>query len=177
MPQRVTLLAPTAVPHKHRSPHARTPPPTLVFLLIEVIEPVQQIAQPVAGTEESLLHPVIKPLRHGHRASPASRRPYLLNRTLTTAPRRPGTHRGKGWEEGTEQAVRAPAARGKPLVSVLWGRDARNLRPLLGDLPSVESADPSPMSADRGFFGSRPFSRANDLLMRQAGQPVDWRLP
>src|SRR5690606_8198306 len=101
----------------------------------------------------------------------------LLNRALTTAPRRPAAHRGKGWEEVTEQAIRALAARGKPLVSILWGRDARNCRPLLGDLPSVESAHPSPMSADRGFFGSRPFSRANDLLIRQGGQPVDWRLP
>ncbi|TDT39012.1 uracil-DNA glycosylase [Streptomyces sp. BK208] len=101
----------------------------------------------------------------------------LLNRALTTAPRKPAAHRGKGWEEVTEQAIRALAARGKPMVSILWGRDARNLRPLLGDLPAVESAHPSPMSADRGFFGSRPFSRANDLLMRMGGQPVDWRLP
>ncbi|MDI3403826.1 uracil-DNA glycosylase [Streptomyces cavernicola] len=101
----------------------------------------------------------------------------LLNRALTTAPRRPAAHRGKGWEEVTEQAIRALAARGKPLVSVLWGRDARNLRPLLGELPAVESAHPSPMSADRGFFGSRPFSRVNDLLARQGAQPVDWRLP
>lgn len=101
----------------------------------------------------------------------------LLNRALTTAPRRPAAHRGKGWEEVTEQAIRALVARGKPLVSVLWGRDARNLRPLLGDHPAIESAHPSPMSADRGFFGSRPFSRTNDLLMRQGAQPVDWRLP
>src|SRR3954470_2179370 len=101
----------------------------------------------------------------------------LLNRALTTAPRKPAAHRGKGWEEVTEQAIRALAERGKPLVSILWGRDARNLRPLLGDLPSVESAHPSPMSADRGFFGSRPFSRANDLLLRQGAQPVDWQLP
>ena len=88
----------------------------------------------------------------------------LLNRALTTAPRRPGAHRGKGWEEVTEQAVRALAARGKPLVAILWGRDARSARPLLGPVPTVESAHPSPMSADRGFFGSRPFSRANALL-------------
>ncbi|MFF5338809.1 uracil-DNA glycosylase [Streptomyces sp. NPDC013181] len=101
----------------------------------------------------------------------------LLNRALTTAPRSPGAHRGKGWEEVTEQAIRALAARGKPLVSVLWGRDARNLRPLLGDLPAIESAHPSPMSADRGFFGSRPFSRVNELLVAQGAQPVDWRLP
>ncbi|EFG05385.1 uracil-DNA glycosylase [Streptomyces clavuligerus] len=101
----------------------------------------------------------------------------LLNRALTTAPRKPAAHRGKGWEEVTEQAIRALVARGKPLVSVLWGRDARNLRPLLGELPAIESAHPSPMSADRGFFGSRPFSRANELLERQGAGPVDWRLP
>ncbi|MET9484509.1 uracil-DNA glycosylase [Streptomyces sp. NPDC006638] len=101
----------------------------------------------------------------------------LLNRALTTAPRKPAAHRGKGWEEITEQAMRALAARGKPLVSILWGRDARNARPLLGDYPAIESAHPSPMSADRGFFGSRPFSRANDLLVRQGAQPVEWRLP
>ncbi|MET9950050.1 uracil-DNA glycosylase [Streptomyces sp. NPDC006339] len=101
----------------------------------------------------------------------------LLNRALTTAPRKPGAHRGAGWETVTEQAIRALAARGKPLVSILWGRDARNARPLLGDLPAVESAHPSPMSADRGFFGSRPFSRTNELLVRQGAEPVDWRLP
>lgn len=91
----------------------------------------------------------------------------LLNRALTTAPRKPAAHRGKGWEEVTEQAIRALVARGKPMVSILWGRDARNCRPMLGDYPAVESAHPSPMSADRGFFGSRPFSRANDLLIGQ----------
>jgi len=101
----------------------------------------------------------------------------LLNRALTTAPRRPAAHRGKGWEEVTEQAIRALVERERPLVSVLWGRDARNLRPLLGDRPTVESSHPSPMSADRGFFGSRPFSRVNDLLAQQGAAPVDWALP
>ncbi|MFF7500039.1 uracil-DNA glycosylase [Streptomyces lavendulae] len=101
----------------------------------------------------------------------------LLNRALTTAPRKTGGHRGKGWEAVTEQAIRALAARGKPLVSVLWGRDARNLRPLLGDLPAVESVHPSPMSAANGFFGSRPFSRTNELLVGLGAEPVDWRLP
>ena len=101
----------------------------------------------------------------------------LLNRSLTTAPRRPGAHRGKGWEEVTEQAIRALVARGRPLVSILWGRDARSLRPLLGGTPVIESAHPSPMSADRGFFGSRPFSRANALLEQQGASPVDWKLP
>lgn len=101
----------------------------------------------------------------------------LLNRALTTAPRKPAAHRGKGWEEVTEQAIRALVARNKPLVSILWGRDARNLRPLLGQLPAIESSHPSPMSADRGFFGSRPFSRANELLVQQGARPVDWPLP
>jgi uracil-DNA glycosylase len=101
----------------------------------------------------------------------------LLNRALTTAPGKPAAHRGKGWEEVTEQAIRALAARGTPLVAILWGRDARNLRPLLGQVPAIESAHPSPMSASYGFFGSRPFSRANEALAAQGGAPVEWRLP
>jgi uracil-DNA glycosylase len=101
----------------------------------------------------------------------------LLNRVLTVAPRKPGAHRGKGWEAVTDQAIRALAARGTPLVAILWGRDARNLAPLLGDIPRIESAHPSPMSAQNGFFGSRPFSRANQLLERQGAAPVGWKLP
>jgi uracil-DNA glycosylase len=101
----------------------------------------------------------------------------LLNRSLTVAPGRPASHRGKGWEAVTEQAIKALAERGGPLVAILWGRDARNLRPLLGDVPCVESAHPSPMSARSGFFGSRPFSRANELLKPQGSAGVNWRLP
>jgi uracil-DNA glycosylase len=101
----------------------------------------------------------------------------LLNRVLTVQPGKPASHRGKGWEEVTEQAIRALAARPAPLVAILWGRDARNLAPLLDGVPLVESAHPSPMSADRGFFRSRPFSRASRLLAQQGGQPVDWKLP
>jgi uracil-DNA glycosylase len=101
----------------------------------------------------------------------------LLNRALTVAPRKPASHRGKGWEEITEQAIRALAARGTPLVAILWGRDARNLRPLLQGVPCIESAHPSPMSADRGFFRSRPFSRAGRLLEEQGAPPIDWKLP
>jgi uracil-DNA glycosylase len=107
----------------------------------------------------------------------AERGVLLLNRVLTVEPGKPGSHRGKGWEQVTEQAIRALAARNKPLVAILWGRDARNLAPVLGDVPSIESAHPSPMSASYGFFGSRPFSRANQLLQRGNGQPVDWKLP
>ena len=101
----------------------------------------------------------------------------LLNRVLTVAPKQPGSHRGKGWEEVTEQAIRALAARGGPLVAILWGRDARTLVPLLDGAPCIESAHPSPYSASSGFFNSRPFSRANQLLEQSGGEPVDWKLP
>jgi len=100
----------------------------------------------------------------------------LLNRVLTVRPGNAGSHRGQGWEAVTEQAIRALAARGGPLVAILWGRDARNLKPLLGDVPVIESAHPSPLSARNGFFGSRPFSRANTLLEQQGATAVDWRL-
>ena len=102
----------------------------------------------------------------------------LLNRVLTVAPGQPGSHRGQGWEEVTEQAIRALAARRtQPLVAILWGRDARTLVPLLEGIPSIESAHPSPYSAANGFFGSRPFSRANHLLEQEGAEPVDWKLP
>jgi len=101
----------------------------------------------------------------------------LLNRVLSVAPGQPGSHRNRGWELVTDQAIRALAARDAPLVAILWGRDARNLRPLLGDTACIESAHPSPLSASSGFFGSRPFSRANELLVAQGAEPVDWRLP
>jgi uracil-DNA glycosylase len=100
----------------------------------------------------------------------------LLNRVLTVRPGVSGSHRGRGWEAVTDQAIRALVGRGTPLVAVLWGRDAQTLRPLLGPTPRVESAHPSPMSADRGFFGSRPFSRVNALLAEQGAAPVDWSL-
>ncbi|MEU8201582.1 uracil-DNA glycosylase [Streptosporangium sp. NPDC049046] len=101
----------------------------------------------------------------------------LLNRVLTVMPGKPASHRGKGWEEVTEQAIKALVARDKPMVAILWGRDARNLRPMLGSVPAIESAHPSPLSARSGFFGSRPFSRTNELLEKQGTTPVEWKLP
>jgi uracil-DNA glycosylase len=101
----------------------------------------------------------------------------LLNRVLTVRPGSSGSHQGKGWEAVTEQAVRALAARGGPLVAILWGRQAQSLRPALQNVARIESVHPSPLSASGGFFGSRPFSRANALLVEQGGEPVDWRLP
>ncbi|MBV9593302.1 MAG: uracil-DNA glycosylase [Actinobacteria bacterium] len=106
----------------------------------------------------------------------AERGVLLLNRVLTVAPGAPASHRNKGWEPVTDQAIRALVARDAPLVAILWGRDAQTLSPLLGDVPRIESAHPSPMSADRGFFGSRPFSRANALIETQGGVGLDWRL-
>lgn len=108
----------------------------------------------------------------------AERGVLLLNRVLTVEPGRPGSHRGKGWEQVTAQAIRALVARpAQPLVAILWGRDAGSLRPMLTDVPCIESAHPSPLSADRGFFGSRPFSRANHLLTDLGTDPIDWKLP
>lgn len=101
----------------------------------------------------------------------------LLNRVLTVRPGTPASHRGKGWEAVTECAIRALAARRQPLVAVLWGRDASTLKPMLEDTAVIESPHPSPLSASRGFFGSKPFSRANELLTQRGAEPIDWRLP
>jgi len=114
---------------------------------------------------------------HGDLSAWSDQGIMLLNRVLTVAPGAPASHRGWGWEKVTEHAIRTLVARPGPLVAILWGRDAANLRPLLGATPIVESAHPSPLSASRGFFGSRPFSRTNDLLVAQGARPVDWRLP
>jgi len=100
----------------------------------------------------------------------------LLNRVLTVCPGNAGSHRGRGWEAVTEHAIKALVARDEPLVAILWGRDAQTLKPMLGSTPYIESVHPSPLSASRGFFGSRPFSRANTLLAEQGADPVDWRL-
>ena len=118
----------------------------------------------------------VTPPAHGDLSAWADQGVLLLNRVLTVEPGRPASHRGKGWEPVTETAIRALVARGGPLVAVLWGKDAQTLRPLLDGTPVIASAHPSPMSADRGFFGSRPFSRANTMLIEQGGSPVDWAL-
>lgn len=100
----------------------------------------------------------------------------LLNRVLTVQPGKSASHRRRGWEEVTQRAIEALAERGGPLVAVLWGRDAQTVIPLLGDVPYVASAHPSPLSARNGFFGSRPFSRVNALLGQQGAAPIDWDL-
>ncbi|HEX2902317.1 MAG TPA: uracil-DNA glycosylase [Jatrophihabitans sp.] len=100
----------------------------------------------------------------------------LLNRVLTVTPGKSGSHAGKGWEQVTDQAVRALTARDQPLVAILWGRQAQSLMPLLSDADCLTSVHPSPLSASGGFFGSKPFSRANALLVKHGAEPVDWRL-
>ncbi len=114
---------------------------------------------------------------HGDLSAWADQGVLLLNRVLTVRPGAPASHRGRGWEAVTEQAIRALAARGGPMAAILWGSDAKTLKPILGPIPWVESAHPSPLSAYRGFFGSRPFSRVNALLIQQGGTPVEWEVP
>lgn len=119
----------------------------------------------------------IPPAPHGDLSAWSDQGVMLLNRVLTVRPGAPASHRGWGWEKVTEHAIRTLVQRGGPLVAILWGRDASGLKPLLGSVPWVESAHPSPLSASRGFFGSRPFSRVNALLAQQGADPVDWRIP
>ena len=119
----------------------------------------------------------VEPPAHGDLTAWADQGVMLLNRVLTVRPGESASHRGRGWEEVTECAIRALAHRGGPCAAILWGRDAQSLKPLLAPIPWVESVHPSPLSASRGFFGARPFSRVNRLLSEQGGEPLDWTLP
>jgi len=141
-------------------PNVRPIPPSLVNIYREL------------ETDLGLPRP-----RNGDLSRWADRGVMLLNRVLTVGPGASGSHRSKGWEAVTAQAISALSVRGGPLVAILWGRDAQALEPSLGDVPCIKSAHPSPLSARGGFFGSRPFSRANDLLRQQGAEPVDWSLP
>lgn len=118
----------------------------------------------------------IAPAPHGDLTRWTEQGVLLLNRVLTVRPGQAASHRGWGWEQVTECAIRALVARDLPLVAILWGRDAAGLQPMLGATPAITSPHPSPLSASRGFFGSRPFSRANALLEQQGSAPVDWRV-
>lgn len=118
----------------------------------------------------------VPPAAHGDLSAWSAQGVMLLNRVLTVSPGASGSHRGWGWERVTDHAIHTLVARQAPLVAILWGRDASTLRPLLGGTAVVESAHPSPLSAHRGFFGSRPFSRTNALLAAQGAPPIDWRL-
>lgn len=142
------------------APDVRPLPPSLVNIFKELVD---DVGVPVPSS--------------GDLTAWADAGVLLLNRSLTVSPGLANSHRGKGWEPVTERAITVLAARGGPLAAVLWGRDAQSLKTALGSVPSVESPHPSPLSAHRGFFGSRPFSRVNQLLEDQGGSAVDWTLP
>lgn len=116
------------------------------------------------------------PPEHGDLSPWLTEGVMLMNRVLTVTPQHPNSHRGRGWEEITEAAVRALAHRNHPLVAILWGRQAQELRPLCSPYPTIESVHPSPLSASNGFFGSHPFTRANALLVSQGASPVKWNV-
>lgn len=109
----------------------------------------------------------------------AERGVLLLNAVLTVSPGRAGSHAGKGWERFTDRAVQALSERREGLVFLLLGRYAQQKGAVVDRTRHdvVAAAHPSPLSASSGFFGSRPFSRANALLEARGGEPVDWRLP
>jgi uracil-DNA glycosylase len=142
---------------------------------------VERHVRPLPGSLRNIYRELqadvgVVPPEHGDLSAWTAAGVLLLNRCLTVRPGVPGSHRNKGWEAVTEQAIRALVERDAPLVAILWGRDAQTLRPLLGDVPIVASVHPSPLSANGGFFGSRPFSRANELLAAQGAEPIDWAL-
>ncbi|MDQ6521991.1 uracil-DNA glycosylase [Nocardioides sp. LHD-245] len=142
---------------------------------------VRPIPRSLANIYQELANDVgFVPPGHGDLTAWTEQGVMLLNRVLTVRPGEPGSHRGQGWEHVTACAIQAVVRRaeaGAPIAAILWGRDAQTLKAHLGPIPSVESPHPSPLSASRGFFGSRPFSRVNALLAERGGQPVDWTLP
>lgn len=146
----------------------------LSFAVDREVRPLPRSLSNIYKERESDLG--IPPAPHGDLTAWSDQGVLLLNRVLTVRPGAAASHRGWGWEKVTELAIRTLVARDQPLVAVLWGKDAENLRPLLGSTPVIVSAHPSPLSARRGFFGSRPFSRANALLAEQSADPVDWRV-
>lgn len=146
----------------------------LSFAVDRDVRPLPRSLTNIYAERESDLG--IPPAPHGDLTAWSDQGVLLLNRVLTVRPGVPASHRGWGWEQVTELAIRTLVARDQPLVAILWGRDAANLQPLLGDTPVIASAHPSPLSARRGFFGSRPFSRANALLEQQGAPPVDWHV-
>ena len=145
---------------------------------------VNRDVRPLPGSLQNIFHELQADLGvpispHGDLTAWFERGVLLLNRVLTVRPGAPASHRGKGWEAVTGAAIEALTQRqGAPLVAILWGRDAQTLTPVLqaANVPVIASAHPSPLSASSGFFGSKPFSRANTALVVQGGEPIDWRL-
>src|SRR3954451_12405124 len=149
-----------------------------IGLSFAVEQHVRPVPRSLANIYQELRTDVgVDPPAHGDLSGWADQGVMLLNRVLTVRPHASASHRGRGWEEVTERAIGALVERGGPAVALLLVRDAQSLKPMLGGVPWVESVHPSPLSASRGFFGSRPFSRVNRLLEEQGGPPVDWSLP
>jgi len=147
----------------------------LAFSVPATVHPLPRSLQNIYQELEADLG--VPPPRSGDLTHWAEAGVLLLNRVLTVRPGASGSHRGEGWETVTGQAISALSARGGPLVAILWGNDAKSSEPLLGKVPCLKSPHPSPLSARLGFFGSRPFSRANDLLRQQGAEPISWSLP
>ena len=165
------------LPHGDRILRAFSRPMADVRVLIVGQDPYPTPGHPVGLSYTELQSDLgIAPCEHGDLTGWFEQGVLLLNRCLTVQPGRPASHRGKGWEEVTQTAIEALVARGGPLVAILWGRDAQSLEPMLGKVPIVKSSHPSPMSARYGFFGSRPFSRTNELLVQQGADPINWDL-
>jgi uracil-DNA glycosylase len=120
----------------------------------------------------------LHPPSHGCLTAWADAGVLLLNTALTVEEGRPGSHARSGWHRFTDHVLAAVNARPVPVAFVLWGSDARRRAPLLDGNRHLlhQSEHPSPLSAYRGFFGSRPFSRVNDFLASRGLEPVDWRL-
>ncbi len=114
---------------------------------------------------------------HGDLSAWESQGVMLLNRVLTVSAGDAGSHRKQGWEEVTLAIIEALIARKQPLVAILWGKDAQTLAPLFAAGQTITSVHPSPLSASRGFFGSKPFTTANALLQAQGATPVNWEIP
>lgn len=113
--------------------------------------------------------------RNGDLSKWADRGVFLLNRHLTTDAADAGAHADLGWAGFTDMAIRAlNRKRGRSLVAILWGNQAQQLAPVLCDAQVIASAHPSPLSARRGFFGSKPFSKANAALVAVGESPIDW---
>ncbi|MCO6529222.1 uracil-DNA glycosylase [Lactobacillus sp.] len=118
------------------------------------------------------------PVQHGYLKKWADQGVLLLNAVLTVPYGHANGHQGKGWEQVTDAAIKALSDRGQ-VVFILWGKYAQNKSALIDQEKNyvIKSAHPSPFSADRGFFGSRPFSRCNEALKKFGETPIDWQLP
>lgn len=120
----------------------------------------------------------ITPPNHGSLVSWAEQGVLLLNATLTVIKDTPRSHAGKGWEIFTDEVIKLLNKKETPVVFILWGSDARSKKSLITNPKHliIESAHPSPLSAYRGFFGSKPFSKTNDFLIKNNIKPIDWKI-